>query len=198
MSLYLEGGAECGSELLGCNAPPGGGAEARVTRWLAAGEPVTVRVASTGGADFHLAITSLATTCPATTVAQFTSLNGLSGVLDDTGAEVTGISCEPTPNGFHDEDTYGFTLKLTGTLMTQCFLTITGDYDLQTILLRGNQCDGAEVAGTCQSGRGANSYTVTYSFTTAWDGDYTLIVQGPWETIFPLVTNYTLSASCVG
>lgn len=196
-ALYLEQGPVCGGSLLQCNTTPPSGYATEITRWLPAGVPVTAIVDSASGSGaFSLNISKSTQTCPTFDMA---TANLDNVTLDATTAsDVLSGSCVPAGSlgyggrkGLVDHS-YGFTENNCPTCA--CTLQITSDNPVAAYLLKGKQCDGPETK--CQQSTGSGtSYTTSFSFSEADNGDYVLVI----ENLNPdaLTITYSIAQFCI-
>lgn len=191
-SLYLERGAMCGGELLQCNANVKGGYPAQVTRFLDAGQIVSVTVDSADNeGEFSFNIAKLATTCPGKPAVKAALVNI---VLDDsTGAKVLSPSCNWAGNqglnGLHPFPEHSYPVHLNLANLQLCTYHIDTNAPLRVYLLRGSKCEGAEVQ--CID---VESSAQDLPFSAKDNGDYVLVIENPDP--FGASVTYSLSTDC--
>ena len=182
-ALHLERGARCGGELLEClNLNP-----SNITRYLTEGEPVTLVVDSTQGeGSFDLDIAPVLGACPAMSEISY----GTAVTLDPTAPDVLSGSCIPpfattgTVPPF-TEHSYPLHIELSGIAMLSFTIAAQGGFSVY--LLRGTQCEGAEVF--CQvATAGTNDWSTSFDFQAADNGDYILVIEAAHSV------SYTINA----
>jgi hypothetical protein len=195
-ALYLERGAKCGGEMLGCNATGGGSNVATVTRWLPAGEPVTIIVDSVAGTGaFQLNVETLSAPCPAATT--FPSGNV---VLDTSAPDIMSATCQPASSALFSgpthEHTYSYAVNIT-TVGLRCGVRIDSDVSPVTAyVLGGSRCDGPEKPGYCSvSTCTGTACTLSFSFTSVDNGQYVLVVESAAN--FGSSLTYRIAEFCV-
>jgi hypothetical protein len=182
-ALYLERGPRCGGELLGCHAADSE-VPASVTRWLPAGETVTVIVDSmSGSGPFSLNVESVEDVC-----SELPYTDDAEHVLDAATTNAMTSSCGPIEDsnpGFfwtRREHLYAF---------PSCCgaIEIMSNAPLTAYLLLGEHCDGPEVVCSTSTCAGADC---TLSVPT--DGrTYVLVVESNTE----VPASYSVQARCV-
>jgi hypothetical protein len=165
-ALYVERGPRCGGELLGCHAAYTG-MPASVTRWLPAGQTVTLIVDSTGGSGlFTLDVEAVSDSCSG--LSRPESDNDY--VLDTTAGDLLTSSCGPLAERWGldlNEHLYSLSPACCGGIHVRSDSALTG------YLLLGEHCDGPEVAcktSTCSDGE------CTLSLSTS-DQSYVLVIE---------------------
>jgi hypothetical protein len=200
-SLYLEDGMTCGSTLLQCSRGEKGGYPAEVTRWLNAGDSVTIIVDSgTGSGEFILDVQPVsAPTCPQQQVPtvdagseQVIDANSTTHALSPSCAQAGSLLSMYT-GGAYPVDTFAYTLSLGPS--TSCDLIITADYTFVAFLIQGAQCDGPERACVVSQHADAGPlYEATIKLNFTMNGDYVLAVQSsmPWQKL-----TYRFTTRCI-
>jgi hypothetical protein len=193
-ALYLERGAKCGGEMLGCNATPGAGNPATVTRWLPGGAPVTIIVDSNAGTGtFELDVEALGVACPATTPAWGTTMT-----IDSSAPEILSGTCQPASSplfgGPTREHSFPYSVDIT-TVGMVCGIRILSATPLMAYVLRGSQCDGPEKTGSCQISTCTTSCTLTLPFGLVDSGQYVVVVEN--ISNYGSDVTYTLQQYCV-
>jgi len=194
-TLSVFEGAKCGGALLQCSYNVPNGYPPEVTRWLAAGQVVTLIVDSLDGGSgaFSLDVKSLSSQCsarPAVTQA----LLGVS--LDDgNGTNILSPSCSWAGNQYQnvnqpfEEHIYPVVIPASG--FSSCsyrFENLNGDW--VAYLLSGDNCGGREL--DCQTGAETE---VSFDFTPDDAGDYLLVIEN--QAPFPgLALSYDLTMEC--
>jgi hypothetical protein len=197
-ALYLERGAKCGGELLGCNTTAGGDYAATVTRWLPAGQPVTLIVDSQNGAGpFTLNAVKLSDPCPAGAAQTVGNLRATDVLLDNGAPDILSSTCTPAASveyfGATHEHTYGLDLALGAA--ESCDLMVTSDRPLTLYLLKGNRCDGPEVAGSCRSSTcTSGTCSTSISLFGMPNGPYVVVVEGTYGMMGQ--STYSIGAAC--
>ncbi len=189
-ALYVEQGPECGGVLLQCNKNVENGHPAEVTRWLEAGEAVTLIVDGGEGA-FTLDAQMLEDPGACAGLPTLTSISDV--VLDESAPKLLSSSCDWAGNiGFdsqphpYPEHAYTFTLDLG--VAESCSIDVTGDMAFQGYLLRGDHCEGAQV--DCELG----SPDFHRSFSAQDNGTYTLVIENNMAFDSPIT--YSITTDC--
>jgi len=191
-ALYLEAGAVCGSPLLQCNYNVIAGYPAQITRWLEAGDAVTLIIdgRSGSGGEFSLNVEKVTAACPS----ESTITGAASVTLNNTslGSKVLSSSCQWAGNmesGQHPFPERSYPLHIDLTNLQFCSYSITADNPYLLYLIRGTQCEGEEV-------RCVEPITDPYDlpFTAADNGDYVLVVEN--QNPFTPTVTYSITTDC--
>jgi hypothetical protein len=191
-ALYLEQGPTCGGQLLQCNDNVVSGYPAQVTRWLEAGQPVTLIVdsANNAGGEFSLDVKKLTDSCPSEQPVT-TPVNGV--ILNDSvaGSKVLSSSCAWAGNmevGQHPYAERSYPIHINLTNLQFCSYSITADGPYLLYLISGTKCDGQEVS--CIE----PADTHNLNFSAADNGDYVLVIEN--HLPFTPTLTYSIATDC--
>ena len=198
-ALHVEAGPRCGGPLLGCNAGASGAGRTGVTRFLDAGQPITMIVDSTEGAGtFSLDVERVADAC---TTRPFDPLTV--GMISDTlvagSPSVLTASCAPTevwaaPAGLHTLPEHAFSVTVDA--QSFCYYSVEASAPVSLYVLEGNRCEGAEVSCTMSEVSGTGQYVeaTVGDITNTESHDFVIVIEV--ADPFSADVTYTLSGGC--
>jgi hypothetical protein len=195
-ALYLERGARCGGELIGCNTG-GLASPATVVARLAESEVVTLIVdGRAGSGDVELNVEDLSgELCP--NQPGFNPFDDVSGVLTGGDPSVLTGSCVPArqsvlPGGEFDLPEHSYPITIDG---ASCDVLITADAPVAIYVHEGLECGGRELV--CQEVDDASQgefVQANLGNLTGPSVDYVVTVEATNPNGPPV--NYTLSFLC--
>jgi hypothetical protein len=201
-AIYLEAGAKCGSPLLQCNRGQPDTYPVHVTRYLPAGEPVTLIVDSASGEGaFELDIERLnQTTCAEARPLPAEPNESIIDVIQSGDSHLLSASCHatgglgPYPDAFVE---HRFAINADS---LNCWYDIYASGPVYASLVRGTMCEGEEVrciesaVNTDPSYDGYSDY-LYIDFTVAQLGQYVLSLETGYASGQPI--DYEIVRTCV-
>ena len=195
-ALYVERGARCGGELIGCNAG-GFGSPATALARLAQGEVATLIVDGVEGAgDVQLNVEDVTgQTCP--NQVGFSPFDEVSGTLTGGDPSVLTGSCVPArqiilPGGAYDLPEHSYPISVDG---ASCDVLITADGPVAIYVQEGLQCGGRELACDVVEDASQGEFVQTdLGNLTGPSADYVVTVEAIDPNGPPV--NYTLGFAC--